>query len=56
MSGICEIFPEDPSCAVEEPVAETTVIDETVEEVVDEVEEEVAAEELECSQFKQLLM
>ena len=28
MSGICEIFPEDPSCAVEEPVEEVVVDDE----------------------------
>ena len=42
MSGICEIFPEDPSCAVEEPVVEEPVVD---EETADgEVEEEEVAE------------
>ena len=45
MSGICEIFPEDPSCAVEEPVVEEPVVEET-EEVADEGEgEEEVAEE-----------
>ena len=42
MSGICDIFPEDPSCAIEEPVAEPVVDEPTVEEevVVGGVEEE----------------
>ena len=42
MSGICEIFPEDPSCAVEE--VEPEVVEEVVEEAEGEVEEEVAEE------------
>ena len=45
MSGICEIFPEDPSCAVEEPVVEEPVVE---EEAADgEVEEEGAEDDAE---------
>ena len=44
MSGICEIFPEDPSCAtekfVETPIIDETPAEEEVDEVIDEAEDE----------------
>ena len=51
MSGICEIFPEDPSCAVEEPVEEV-VVDEGAGEADAEGEGEMAEDDAEGEEMK----
>jgi hypothetical protein len=54
MSGICEIFPDDPSCVVEEPVEEPVATDDGAaaeeEEVVEGGDEEGAEEEGEAEE------
>ena len=42
--SICEIFPNDPSCAVEEPVAEVAPVEEVVEDADTDVEEDAGME------------